>query len=981
MPPVNHPSPPPVLLETWLPLAEIGVESRRERAASSALPPLYFLHVWWARRPLVACRAAILGSLLPPWREDWPAPLRDKFPTEASYQAWFRRLLGIHGDPVAAQKLLDHVRLEGIRIKNPHDFARAFTYNPETDELDIFLKLLKYNWGSDELITMDPMAGGGSIPFESLRFGLTTYVYEINPVASVILLATLDYPARLGESFSNKISLWGNKLNKETREKLREFFPNGEGEVVFTYIWARTVACPTTGKPVPLSPNWWLQKGENPVAVELLVDPAWPECRFRILKGEKARQAQPDNGTIKKGVARSPWTGETIDGDYIKREAQAGRMGQQLYALSIKTSRGYEFRAPTAADLEGVARAEAALQEKLPLWDAQGLIPREPIPEGNKTREPHNYGMSHWSDLLSPRQLLALGTWVETFWELRPKWRRALPPEEADALETYLSFSFSKTINYNSRMSVWHPLRVCIANTFDRHDFSFKWSHAEFDAAHNLFPWVIDQVIDSYKGLADLTKPAQLSLFRREGKSPVERLEIRQGNAADLSHLPDGSVHLICVDPPYYANVMYAELADFFYVWQKRLLQDTFPELFQAELTDKEEEAVANVARFASFGRKRQDLARADYERKMAACFREWRRVLKPEGVLTVMFTHKEAAAWDTLATALLAAGFVVQASWPIHTESEHSLHQAKKSAAASTILLICRRRSQETGTDPAWWDDLKATVRQVAREKAQEFQDKGISGVDLYLSTYGPVLSVISQKWPVLTSELDPTTGQPRALKPEEALNLARQEVLALRKQGLLLGRSLQFDPVTDWYLLAWDAFQAGEFPADEARKLALSLGLDLEETLVRSKQLLTKKQNFVAFTAPQDRRRRGMVDPEAASFSDLIDAVHTAMLVYQEDGSGAAQRFLQRSGLLYDNGFQNCLQALLNAIPRTKDARGHFLRPEADLLEKLRLAFFPELTVPKEPEPPATLPKPGKLDFAEPEEEELEEGEEDEQ
>jgi adenine-specific DNA methylase len=528
-------------------------------------------------------------------------------------------------------------------------------------------------------------------------------------------------------------------------------------------------------------------------------------------------------------------------------------------------------------------------------------------------------------------------------------------------------------------MSVWHPLRVCIANTFDRHDFSFKWSHAEFDAAHNLFPWVIDQVIDAYKGLADLTKPAQLSLFRREGRSPMERLQIGQGNAADLSHLPDGSVHLICVDPPYYANVMYAELADFFYVWQKRLLQDTFPELFQAELTDKEEEAVANVARFASFGRKRQDLARADYERKMAACFREWRRVLKPEGVLTVMFTHKEAAAWDTLATALLAAGFVVQASWPVHTESEHSLHQVKKSAAASTIILVCRKRPQGGGAEPAWWDDLQGTVRRVAREKAQEFQEKGIAGVDLYLSTYGPVLSVISQKWPVLTSELDPHTGKPRPLKPEEALNLARQEVFALRKQGLLLGRSLQFDPVTDWYLFAWDAFKAGEFPADEARKLALSLGLDLEETLVQKKRLLTKKQNYVAFTEPRQRRKKDMVDPEVSSFPDLIDAVHTAMLLYQEEGSGAVQRFLQRTGLLHDDAFKNCLQALLNAIPRTQDAQGRFLRLEAELVEKLRLAFFPELTVPAAEEAPALVPRPRKLALEElPEEEQKEEDEE---
>jgi adenine-specific DNA methylase len=271
---------------------------------------------------------------------------------------------------------------------------------------------------------------------------------------------------------------------------------------------------------------------------------------------------------------------------------------------------------------------------------------------------------------------------------------------------------------------------------------------------------------------------------------------------------------------------------------------------------------------------------------------------------MTVMFNHKQVDAWDTLGMALLRAGFKIDASWPVHTESEHSLHQAQKNAAASTILLVCRKRIMtkpptpgpklgQDASEPSdfaqavWWDDLKGHVRQVAREKAAEFAQQGVSGVDLYISTFGPVLAVISEHWPVLTSQVDEKTGQPVPLRPEMALDLAREEVIALRKRGLLLGREIQFDPLTDWYLMAWDAFKAEEFPADEARKLAIALGLDIEEDLVRGARVIAKKGGSVVLQAPAQRRRRGLVDPEAERFATLLDAAHTAMLVYAEDGA----------------------------------------------------------------------------------------------
>lgn len=955
---------PKVLIEDWLPIEAIGAESKRERGASSALPPLYFLHVWWARRPLTTSRAAILGSVLPQWSADWPEALSQKFPTEEAYFNWFIHLTGIRGDPVAGRKLVDWAKGKGIKLKDhPYGGApRAFTVNPSAEDLQTMGDLLELTWGTRDLSVLDPFAGGGSIPFESLRYGFTTIANDLNPVATTILKATLDYPARFGPELAEDIKKWGAVWAKRVEEKLVDYFPKQGNEDIFAYLWARMVACPTTGKPVPLSPNWWLSKGSDPGAVKLMAEDHMDSPQFVILRGKAVKQIDPSEGTVSRGVGRSPWTGETISGDYIKAEAQAGRMGQLLYAVAIKKpDTGFSFRAPNADDLAAAARAEVELARKKPEWIAQDLIPTEPFPGGNDNR-PFHYGMPFWTDFFSPRQLLVMGTYIEELKIIEEEMRTGNDPERVAAITTFLGIALDKCPNYNSRMSVWHPTWVRMANVFNRHDFSFAWSHGEFDGASNLLPWAVEQTTKAYTGLAELSAPAQQSLLTSYNRSSVENLNIYKSSANSLSGIETSGIYNITVDPPYYDNVQYAELADFFYVWLKRSVGHLFPEFFTDELTNKDDEAVANPARFESMGRKKKDLAEQDYERKMAAAFREMHRVLHPHGVLTVMFTHKRVEAWDTLASALIGAGFTIKASWPVHTESEHSLHQAKKNAAASTILLVCRKREHDEA-EPVWWDDLQSQVRRVAREKAQEYVQQGISGVDLYISTFGPTLSVISEQWPVLTSEVDPKTGEPLPLRPETALDLAREEVVRLRKEGLLAGKAIEFDPVTDWYLMAWDAFAAEEFPYDEARKLAIALGLEMDD-LLGNKKLVAKKGQYVVIQQPQQRRKKGMVDPDAAHFEHLIDALHTAMLIYEEDGAGACDVFLQNRNLKRDTTFRAGLQTLINAIPRTK-VKNKFVRPEADVLDRMRLAFYAdELTVPQEEEPP--LPQVEQLGFS---------------
>jgi len=999
---------PRVLIEQWLPIDQIGAECMRDTSAAQK-PPLNRLHVWWARRPLTVSRAAILTSLLPAYPTDddtnarrWPQKLLERFPTFDVYKQWFLNLIGIFGNPATSRRIIEWAKTQGIKltpaiigrlapawkaglpsdmgISIPYGYPRAFTYTATLEQLETLYDLLEWTWGKREITFCDPMSGGGSIPFEALRFGLTVHANELNPVASVILKATLDYPARFGVSLADDIRKYGRIWCDRVRDRLESFFPQSNpNENIFCYVWARTIPCPATGRPVPLAPNWWLLKGDKPVAVKLITERNAEFVRFEIITGKSAcAKVNPDKGTIRRGTAINPWqVGESIDGDFIKAHAQAGQMSQQLVAVGIKKGSEVNFRAPTAEDEQACCRAESECKKRKPQWEAAGLLPTEPRREGRADWACEIYGFTRWCDTYTPRQLLAMVTLVELVNELLPTLVKELGQERAIAVRTYLALAIGKAADYNSKQTAWYPGRAVLEHAFKRHDLSMRWSFAEFDASKNLAPWVLEQVCEAMGEMAVLVSSPPSSLFGPAGKPPVVRLTCHNGPAQALTKIASREMRCITVDPPYYDNVNYAECSNYFYIWFKRTLGTAFPELFTAELTNVDDEAVMNVSRFKEAGKKAKQLAMADYENKMLACFREMNRILADDGVLTVMFTHKQVEAWDTLGTALIRAGFRIDASWPVPTESAHSSHQAKKNAAASTILLACRKRDKST--ESVWWDDLKTKVRRTARQKAAEFEKQGIKGVDLYISTFGPVLSIISENWPVLTSETDPKTSAPLPLKPGEALDLAREEVINLRKQGLLLGRSVEFDPFTDWYLMAWDAFRAQEFPADEARKLALALGLDLEKDVIKDKKLVAKKSGTVVLCKPTDRRKKNMVDPDADSFPQVIDALHTAMMIYDEEGSKACEVFVNRQGLRNDSRVKALVQAMMEAIPTTRGKDGKFLRPEMTTLDAMRLLFWEDLPAPKEEEPPKIDAQTGLFDAGEEEVEDEEESDED--
>nr|MDO8087770.1 DUF1156 domain-containing protein [Candidatus Sigynarchaeum springense]MDO8118299.1 DUF1156 domain-containing protein [Candidatus Sigynarchaeota archaeon] len=904
---------PKVLIENWFPFEEVGIECQRERGISSTLPPINRLHVWWARRPLTVSKATILASILP---ASYP---REEF---NSFMKFEQNLVEIHRKMILAKKKSEWSE---IGYKKGRVFQIVLSAFEKS-------KIKRENIFGEKIRMLDPMAGGGSIPLEAARLNVDFIASDINPVAAIINFASYAYPLRYGLPLIKKIKAISEKILDQLRKQLGEYYPTQNGQENEQYLWVRTVKCtnPECELNVPLSPNWDIAK--NPAVIVNIHPPKEMKnksCIFKVIENPTKDQVKSNKGSIKGGVGTCPRCNNSLDSDYIKNEAQSGRMGHQLMVIVYKEPIGAKksirrFRSPNEQDLAAITKLNGIIDEKIVEWKSKGLIPDEEVKVGEKTKELLNKGIDRWYKLFNSRQLLTNMIILEQINNVKDELFSISKndKEETKAIITYLQFAFNKILNYNSINTIWMPSRQVIANTFDRHDYGFSWSYGEMDIIRKGFDWGIEITVDRYRELCDMLVDSS------------SNYQIMNMKSQSLNFIKPESIDLIVVDPPYYDNVMYAELADFFYVWMKKSLGNLYEGFFNSILTDKDNEAVANSSRFESIGKSKKKLAKQDYETKMELCFKEMYRVLQKDGVLTVMFTHKATDAWDTLAMSLMNAGFEITASWPVLTESKTSMNIAKKNAVKTTILLVCRKRL--TIINDVWWeDDVLPKIKEVVKQKGIEYQKSGIDGVDLFITVFGPALHEFSRYYPIKD-----IAGN--FVRSEKALNVAREIITDIIYKNVIKSTSISIDLVSKFYLIAWHLYKAREFPFDEARNLALSIGLNVED-LKGVHKILNKKSGDVEIISPTEREKQGFLNLDKPDDNGiLVNAVHLALLAYQAGGQKSFETMVAKLRRDTDKSFRQYMDALYNAIPDVKDLE------EKTMLAEI-LVSTPEKIVPK--------------------------------
>jgi putative DNA methylase len=896
---------PKVFIEKIMPVNLLNEQVYYEHGGN----PFKGLHRWFSRKPLSFSRASVLASLLP---------------ADITIEE-FEYLLGLHPER------------EGFSSKSE---IRLYKTPPSNLRIQKVHDLCEKVWGKRTPTVLDAFAGGGSIPFEAARYCLNVLASDLNPVAVVTMKAAMEYPLKFGADLQQDIDKWVKWVGDEAEKRLAEFFLSQPGETVQNYLWAHTVVCPYCQSVVPLSLNWWLSKTSNYAgkgkerkvtsdwyAVKPIPNPENKRIDFELVRGKKGGSKQnptivvTDDSeydpslttTVSEGVGKCLNCDRVIEEDLIKSQARSNGFGYQMYAVAFREGKGnLQFRIPINLDLDGVAKAEEYLQTKLESFEISNILPDLEIVSGLKTDELIRYGINRWHKFFNPRQLLTIVTYLEIIQEVKLKLQIEYHLEKVEAITTYLALVLDRCVDKNCRLSHLNSSKCSIESALGQHTFNFVWNYPEVNGNYELWQKCRNAVASDYSKLCSYfgTKSNSTTIPGLELDNS-KYIQIYLASADSLYHIPNNSVDAIVTDPPYYSTIQYAELSDFFYVWMKRTLGDIFPELFYSELTDKDREAVANPSRFRNMGTSPEELAKQDYEAKMALVFNEYFRVLRDDGVMTVQFNHKESGAWDVLTKSLIDAGFEITASWSVSTENPQNLHQAQKNSVSSTVLLVCRKR--DPNAQQAWWDDLRPEVTNLVEQRAPEFEANDITGIDLYLSAFGIALNVFSRSYPILNS-----SGE--EVRPEVAFAEARKAIANYRFRKLVQTDTAGFDPLTQWYLLAWDAFKAREFPFDEARQLALAIGGFNVNDLAKEYKLLDSASGTCKFLTPKQRLKKRAFTVSDRDFNALylVDALHAIVAIYEEEENPQlVRRFMQNTGLIGNDMLMKTLEIAFKVIP----------------------------------------------------------------
>lgn len=736
------------LAEVDFPIAVVSKHAAREKSIRHGHPST--LHLWWARRPLAACRAMLLALLM-------PDPCDEHCPDEFKKQA--RQLLP---QVVGRIKLKDE-DLRHALLKFIGDFAN-WDLSADRTYLEVSRGLVKAAHGEEVPLVVDPFAGGGSIPLEALRLGCETFASDLNPVACLILKVLLEDIPRHGPELAEELRRVGAQLKAAAEKELAEFYPSdADGARPIAYLWARIVRCESSGcgAEIPLVRSFWLSKKANRKRAlrYKVVRPRGdvPRIEFEIFEPKK--DSEVPSGTVSRAKAACPCCSVVLSPERVRAQLSEQRGGADvkfdgngkrvggarlLAVVTLKAGeQGRLYRLPKDRDYAPVWKTRPALGKatatRLP--NGSSPVPDETLPltELRRISLPI-YGVREFRDIFNSRQLLSLA--------LLSTYIRQLPENES-AVNRLLALALGKTVDLNNANTRWKPDAECPVQTLARHDIPAAWDYAE--AAP------LGEASGSFFSAYDRTAAAIAGAYTGGECSATTNSE----DACSPS-LPSDSASVWFTDPPYYDSVPYAHLSDFFYVWEKRALRNA-ETLNWPHLTPKDTECVVDRPHSAIPEAKTRQV----FEKRIGVAMAEGARINHTDGIACVVFAHKTTEGWEALLSGMIQGGWVITGSWPIVTEMRTRLNARENASLAASVHLVCRPRPNDASIGD--WGEVHRELPNRVGEWIERLQSEGVRGADLVFACIGPAMEIYSRYSKVEDAEGReiPLGGDPTASEP----------------------------------------------------------------------------------------------------------------------------------------------------------------------------------------------------------------------